>query len=79
MSANEEYSTIREILGEFIGTKIIEITQHDQEYFQRTGRSFVDLMLDSGDVLRFYVEDQGLCVNPTDESEEERFGNTAEN
>jgi hypothetical protein len=73
--AESGYSNIREILGEFIGHRIVEITQHDEEYFQRTGRSFADLMFDSGDVLRIYcLTDIPMIINPTDENEDEAFG-----
>ena len=71
-----DYANIRELIGEFIGQKVIEITQHDEEYFKRTGRSFIDLMFDSGDVLRIYVlidDLPGVAVNPTEEMEKELF------
>lgn len=71
----EEYANIREIIPEeIIGAKVLDITQHDEEYFKMTGRSFIDLMFDTGDVIRFYVQDQGLAINPTEECEKERFG-----
>ena len=75
MPENEEYANIRGIIGEFVGQKVLDITQHDEEYFKRTGRSFVDFMFDSGDVLRIYITGGGICmsVNPDDETEEEAF------
>lgn len=72
--AEEPYANIREVLGDLIGRPLLDITQHDEEYFQQTGRVFVDLMFNEGNVLRFYVEDQGFVLNPTDEGELERFG-----
>lgn len=66
----EPYANIREIIGELIGAKIVDITQHDQEYFERTGRSFVDLMFDTGNVLRIYVWDKtAMALDPEDEKE----------
>ena len=74
--ADDSYANIREILGDFIGRRLLEITQHDEEYFVRTGRSFIDFMFEDGDVLRFYLcgEKSCLAVNPTEESEREKFG-----
>lgn len=75
----EPYSNIRNIIGELIGKRVLEITQHDPEYFERTGRSFVDLMFESGDVLRIYVhgDETAMCLNPTEEGETEIFGDPA--
>ena len=70
----EDYVTIRNILGEMVGKKLIEITQHDEETFKKTGRAFIDLMFDSGDFIRFYAP-SGICccINPTEEAEEKFF------
>lgn len=69
-----DYATVRDHLGRFVGRTIVDVTQHDEEYFRETGRAFVDLMFDSGDVIRFYAP-SGLCfaVNPSTDGEEEIF------
>ncbi len=65
-------TTIRDCIGEFVGKTIVDITQHDEEHFKRTGEAFVDLMFDSGDVLRVYAQaGWRLCVKPGEGDEEE--------
>ncbi|MCI0725032.1 MAG: hypothetical protein L0338_39620 [Acidobacteria bacterium] len=52
--ADENYVTIREVLGDLIGQKVIDITQHDEEDWDpEIGIGFVYLQFDSGDCLRF--------------------------
>lgn len=74
-----DYATVREILNdEILGAQLIEITQHDEEYFKRTGRTFIDLMFNNGHVLRIYrhLEDVDLpfvVVDPDEEGEDQIF------
>lgn len=68
MSENENYSNIREILGHLIGKRIEDISQHDQEDFEVEG-SFVMLMLEGGDYLKFPIGDDGFDYSK-DEDEE---------
>jgi len=48
-----DYVTIREHLGSFIGRKIVEITQQDEEEYRQTGKAYVMLMFDDGSTLTF--------------------------
>jgi hypothetical protein len=67
---SEDYANIREQVGMFVGDKIVDITQHDEDHFKATGQSFVDLMFESGNVLRFiWTKEDGeiMAVNPGDE------------
>lgn len=71
---SNNYATVREFLGEFVGRRVVDITQHDPEFFLENSMTFVDLMFDSGDVLRFYQQ-QGVCfaINPDTDGEAEIF------
>ena len=75
MSENEEvYSTIRDILGWSVGSKIIDITQHDEDEWAEDKRSYVMLLLDNGGTLKFFVGDDGFSYcdpNGPDEDEDE--------
>lgn len=74
-SGSEFYSNIRELLGGCILQTIVDIVQHDQSYFERTGRSYVELLLSSGDCLRFYTHSGvAFAVNVADDGETEYFG-----
>lgn len=69
----ENYATIREELACVIGMKILDITQHDESYFQEHGIGFIDLMLDSGDVLRVWSmhgDEPLMAVNPEGDTPE---------
>lgn len=72
--SDEPYATIRECIGELVGAKLVEITQHDQEWFREHGTGFVDLMFDSGDVLRIFSmhgDEPFLVLNPDGDDPEE--------
>lgn len=43
MSEDAEYATVRLLLGSFIGSTLIDISQHDYEDFERDGKGFVML------------------------------------
>lgn len=48
---NEEekpYATVREILGEFIGQRLLEITQHDREEYEQTKEAYAILHFETG-------------------------------
>ena len=62
MASDPQYATIREILGNTIGQRLVDITQHDEEDFDpETGDgTFVMLMFENGDTLRFSIADSGL-------------------
>ena len=59
----ETYSNIREILGHLIGRKLVEITQHDEDEFLEDGRSYVQLMFEDGDHIKFFVGDDGFSYS----------------
>jgi len=48
-----DYVTIREHMGRFIGRRVVEITQHDEDEYLDTGRAYVMLMFDDGATLKF--------------------------
>lgn len=52
---NEGYANIRELIGEFIGKTVIDVSQHDEEDWAATGAGFVVLMFSDGSLLKFYV------------------------
>lgn len=64
----EAYSSIRDILGYLIGRKLVEITQHDEDEFNEDGRSYVQLMFDDGNYVKFFVGDDGF-THSVDEAE----------
>lgn len=56
---NGEYVNIRELLGQFIGRTVVDITQHDEEEFQDDGSSYVALHFDNGATLTFDITADG--------------------
>ena len=55
-----DYSNIRELLGPFIGQKLVDITQHDQEEWEAGQEAYVCLMFDSGHTIKFPITDEGF-------------------
>lgn len=66
-----EYANIRQILGHLIGKRIVDITQHDQEEWEQDGTSYVHLMLEDGDYLKFYIGEAGFDHSGDGEDEDE--------
>ncbi len=66
------YANIRELLGGFIGRTIVDITQHDEEEWRQSRKSYVMLMFDDGKWIKFYVGDAGFShgEGPPDDSDE---------
>src|SRR3569833_1018858 len=60
---SEPYANIREILGSFIGKRIVDITQHDEEEFRAGEESYVMLLFDDGNFLKFPVTDLGFDLS----------------
>ena len=56
----ESYANIRELLGNFIDKKIIDITQQDDDEYLDHKQSFVTLMFDNGSTLKFIIGDDGF-------------------
>jgi hypothetical protein len=66
--------SIRDAIGELVGKTLIELTQHDESYFTEHGYGFVDLMFDSGDVLRIWSmhgDEPFLVLNPDSDRPED--------
>jgi len=71
---SEPYITIRECLADIIGSKLVEVTQHDESYFKEHGFGFADLMFESGDVLRIWSihgDEPWIVLNPDSDDPEE--------
>lgn len=47
------YANIREFIGEFIGKRLVDVTQHDEEEYEKTGDAYVALMFEDGSILKF--------------------------
>jgi len=67
--SGESYVNIRQILGEIIGTTIVDITQHDEEEFRATHESYVALHLSTGATLTFPISDAGFHLETPGEDE----------
>ena len=52
-----DYANIREILRNYIGQTLVEITQHDEEDLAAGRDSFVELMFENGSTLKFFNTD----------------------
>lgn len=64
----EIYSNIRSILNELIGKRLVDITQHDEDEFAETQKSYVMLMFEDGNYVKFFVGDDGFCHNCDEEA-----------
>lgn len=62
---SSDYVNIRDIkwLGSFVGAKIVDITQHDEEEYKETGVSYVYLHFDNGGSLKFFIGEDGFEVD----------------
>jgi len=60
MAQSPEYANIRQILGRFIGQRLVDITQHDEEEWKAGKESYVCLMFDSGNTMTFPITDLGF-------------------
>lgn len=66
--SDEPYSNIRELLGDFIGCCVVDITQHDEDEFKESGDCYVALHFDNGGTITFDItDDGGFHVEPGDE------------
>ncbi len=71
----EPYSTIREMLGELIGHTVVDITQHDQDEWERDGASYFMLMFEDGQTLKIFQSDSpAFILNDGEEEEEDDEG-----
>lgn len=67
MNEPESYVNIREVLGKFIGRKLLDITQHDEDEWAEDGRAYVMLMFEGGECITFYVGDEGFSYTEEDD------------
>lgn len=60
----DSYSTIRhpELLGPFLGQRVVEITQQDRDEFVAEHQSYVALHFENGATLRFPIGDAGFDI-----------------
>lgn len=64
MADEEPYSTIRQHLGKFIGKRVVEITQQDQEEYESDGRAYVMMMFEDGEWIQFFIaEEPAICYS----------------
>lgn len=57
---SEEYSNIRAIIGYLIGQRVVDITQHDAEEYLETKQSYIQILFEDGNYLKFFVGDEGF-------------------
>lgn len=50
-----DYANVREIFQDFIGKRVLDITQHDKEEFQQTGKGYIMLMFEEGLMIQIQV------------------------
>lgn len=56
----ETYATIREILGSFVGKRLVDIAQHDEDEWEESHSAYIDLMFEDGSLIRFWQGDEGF-------------------
>jgi hypothetical protein len=59
---DDAYAQIRTLLKEFIGERLVEVTQHDAEDFVPGGQSDVYLHFGNGQTLHFLIDDKGFEI-----------------
>lgn len=68
----EDYSTVRDLVGEFIGKRVVDITQHDPDEWAEEQKAYVMLMFEDGTWLQFFIGENGFRSNRDDyETDEE--------
>lgn len=63
---DQAYANIRspELLGPVLHTRLIEITQHDQDEFHASKESRIYLHFDNGYTVSFPIADAGFDIEP---------------
>jgi len=69
--AEKPYANIREILGELIGKRVEDVTQHDADEWAETKQSYIMLQFEGGVYVKFFIGDDGFCHNCSEDDEEE--------
>ena len=57
---SEGYANIRDILGQFVGQRLVDITQHDEEEWEAGREAYICLMFERGGTLTVPIGDDGL-------------------
>lgn len=60
---DEPYSNIRQILGQLIGKKVVDITQHDEEEWKESKQAYIMLMFEDGLYLKCHLDEVGIETN----------------
>lgn len=58
----------REALAEFIGQRLIEVTQNDPEEFQETGKMYIMLMFENASLLQITMDPKDFSVQDADDA-----------
>jgi hypothetical protein len=61
--SNPDYSNIRQIIGDLIGHRLVDITQHDKDEFEETRESYIMLHFDNGGYVKVPIGDSGFHHN----------------
>lgn len=64
--SDKNYSTIRELIGDFKGKRVTEITQQDSAEWDYDHESYVALHFEDGRTLKFPIGDAGFDVQVPD-------------
>lgn len=63
MSVNKRnpnpYVTVRKLFGSFIGDRILDITQQDEDDFKRDGEAFIQFFFESGRAIKVVIGEDG--------------------
>lgn len=51
-----------DVLGQIIGRRVVDVTQHDEDEFQETKRAFVAIHFDNGMTVEIPIGDEGFDV-----------------
>lgn len=64
MPDDEHYVNVRDanVLGPFVGQRVVDITQHDADEFAETGCSYVCFHFENGGTVTFPIGDDGFDV-----------------
>lgn len=57
--SDELYANVRDLLGRFIGCRLVDVTQQDRDEFDERG-AFVTLMFDNGETVEFPIGEDGF-------------------
>lgn len=62
--SDDRYTNVRhpELLGPFVGLRVVDITQHDREEWEETRQSYVALHFENGQTVHFPIGDDGFEI-----------------